>query len=388
MKFKKDLSGKKWAEYALALCIAILFYVILINLGNIFHGIGVFFGFISPAIYGLIIAYVINPIVKAFERSVFKNVKSDRLRRNLSILVALLVIVALFALLLVALIPQLVKSIQMFITNLDTYVSQLQALLNELTKFASSRNLDISSATSFGENMLNNLLSYFEKASGGTNIIDTSLGIGKNIFNIIISCILAIYFLADKVRLQNGFKRLMRSFMSEKIYKTSGNFWARCNTILIRYIVCDLLDGLIVGLANAAFMGIMRMPYSVIVSVVVGVTNLAPTFGPIAGAVIGAFILVLVNPWYALWFLIFTIILQTMDGYVLKPKLFGGTLGVPGVYILICIIVGGRMFGVAGILLAIPFAAISDFMYHDFLELREKKKAEKETLPTNPTEKP
>ena len=276
----------------------------------------------------------------------------------------------------------------MFITNLDTYVSQLQALLNELTKFASSRNLDISSATSFGENMLNNLLSYFEKASGGTNIIDTSLGIGKNIFNIIISCILAIYFLADKVRLQNGFKRLMRSFMSEKTYKTSGNFWARCNTILIRYIVCDLLDGLIVGLANAAFMGIMRMPYSVIVSVVVGVTNLAPTFGPIAGAVIGAFILVLVNPWYALWFLIFTIILQTMDGYVLKPKLFGGTLGVPGVYILICIIVGGRMFGVAGILLAIPFAAISDFMYHDFLELREKKKAEKETLPTNPTEKP
>jgi predicted PurR-regulated permease PerM len=112
---------------------------------------------------------------------------------------------------------------------------------------------------------------------------------------------------------------------------------------------------------------IVRMPYSVLISVIVGVTNLAPTFGPIVGAVIGAFILVLVEPWQALVFLIFTIVLQTLDGYILKPKLFGGSLGVSALMILISIILGGRLFGVMGILVAIPFAAILDFTWKDFV---------------------
>ena len=117
-------------------------------------------------------------------------------------------------------------------------------------------------------------------------------------------------------------------------------------------------------------MTIAGMPYVILTSVVVGVTNLAPTFGPIVGGVIGGFILVLVNPWYALWFIIFTIILQTCDGYVIKPKLFGGSLGVPAVWILVSIIVGGRMFGVWGVLLAIPFAAIFDYIFREIIWVR------------------
>ena len=107
---------------------------------------------------------------------------------------------------------------------------------------------------------------------------------------------------------------------------------------------------------------VVGYPYVPLISVVVGVTNLAPTFGPILGAVIGAGILVLINPWYALVFLIFTIALQTVDGYVIKPKLFGNTLGVPSIGILISIIVFGRMFGAVGVLLSIPFA---DYIYKD-----------------------
>ncbi|MCI6637735.1 MAG: AI-2E family transporter, partial [Lachnospiraceae bacterium] len=158
-------------------------------------------------------------------------------------------------------------------------------------------------------------------------------------------------------------------------------FWNHCNTIMIRYIVGELLDALIIGLSNFVFFLIVGLPYNLLISVVVGVTNLAPTFGPIVGGVVGAFILVLNNPWHALWFIIFTIILQTIDGYVIKPKLFGNTLGVSSVWILVCIIVGGRMFGVPGILLAIPFAAISDYVYNNYilvvLENRKSKRREK-----------
>jgi predicted PurR-regulated permease PerM len=129
---------------------------------------------------------------------------------------------------------------------------------------------------------------------------------------------------------------------------------------------------------NAIFMAICGMKYAVLVSMIVGVTNLAPTFGPLVGAILGAFILLLVKPWYALAFLIFTVILQTFDGYILKPKLFGESFGVSGLWILIGIIVGGRMFGVVGILFAIPAVAILDFTYKNYFlykieELKEKR---------------
>lgn len=149
---------------------------------------------------------------------------------------------------------------------------------------------------------------------------------------------------------------------------------------MIRYILCDLLDGMIIGVANAVFMLLVGYPYVPLISVVVGVTNLAPTFGPILGAVIGAGILLLVNPWYALVFLIFTIALQTVDGYIIKPKLFGNTLGVPSIGILVSIIVFGRMFGAIGVLLAIPFAAIIDYIYKDGIlpKLESRRKLRRE----------
>ena len=174
----------------------------------------------------------------------------------------------------------------------------------------------------------------------------------------------------------------MHAILSERMFQSSCKFWNHCNTIMIRYIVGELLDALIIGVSNFVFFLIAGLPYNLLISVVVGVTNLAPTFGPIVGGVVGAFILVLNNPWHALWFIIFTIILQTIDGYVIKPKLFGNTLGVSSVWILVCIIVGGRMFGVPGILLAIPFAAISDYVYNNYilvvLENRKSKKRDRE----------
>ena len=109
------------------------------------------------------------------------------------------------------------------------------------------------------------------------------------------------------------------------------------------------------------------MPYVVLLSVLVGVTNLAPTFGPFVGGAIGAFILLLVNPWYALWFLLFTLILQTVDGYILKPKLFGDSFGVSSVWILVSIIFFGRLFGILGVIISIPLAAIVSYVYQSWI---------------------
>lgn len=365
MKFHKDLFDRQWVKFTLSLCVAVLFYVCLSHLNLFCTAIAKLWNFTYPVLVGLVLAYIFNPLVKLIRRSLFRRMKRPKAAWAASVAVTIILVCALVVLLLVALIPQVVKSVGEFISNVGTYVDQLDKLLGSLSSNASTHSIDLSGITKAGQNILNSFSDYLTSKSG--NLFDTVQSVGSGVMNGVISFILSIYFLLDKERLKNGAGRFNRLIMTEKHYREASVFWSRCNDICTRFIGFDLLDGLIIGLANSVFMMIAGMPYNVLISVVVGVTNLAPTFGPVVGAVIGAFILLLVNPWYALAFLIFTICLQTCDGYVLKPKLFGGTLGVPGIWILICIIVFGRMWGVAGILLAIPLAAILDFIYHDYM---------------------
>lgn len=377
MKFNKDLLEKKWVAYTMATCSAVILFFLLSNIADILRGFKTVYGVLSPLITGLVIAYIIDPFVTFLRNSVFANIKNENTRKRLSVTTALVGIAIIIILLMVALIPQIVISVQTFVKNINTYIETLQSFLQNASIEAAKRNMDISGLIVFGDEMLSMIGRKIPENFNG--ILNTSISISKAIFDLFIAMFLAIYFLADKERLKGSFNRLLKRIIKEDRYKAFSGFWERCNSILIRYIAFDIIDGLIVGVANFIFMSITGMPYPVLISLVVGVTNLAPTFGPIVGAIIGGFILVLVNPVHALWFLIFTIILQTIDGYILKPKLFGGSLGVPGVWILISIVVGGRIFGVAGILLAIPFAAIVDFIYHDliFREVGKKEEMDK-----------
>ena len=142
----------------------------------------------------------------------------------------------------------------------------------------------------------------------------------------------------------------------------------------------DLLDGVIIGFSNGIFMKVAGMPYAVLLSMLVGVANLVPTFGPFVGGAIGALILVLVNPWYALWFLLFTFFIQMVDGYILKPRLFGDSLGVPAVWVLISIIFFGRIFGMIGVVISIPLAAILTYMYRSWIMIKLEKRRESNEL--------
>ena len=298
------------------------------------------------------------------------------LRRVVSVWITIILFILFLAVLMVALVPQLVKSVGMFFTNFDYYAKSLQSFINSVTQNAAENEIDISSFTRMIDNAIENLADYIQDNLG--NIVNKSINVGMGIANTVISFILAIYMLCDKERILKAWKRFLQAVFSDKFYEDLASFWRRCNRILVSYIAGDLLDGLIVGVLNAIVMTVSGMGYVALISVIVGLTNLAPTFGPIVGAVFGAFILVFVNPWHALWFIIITIFLQSLDAYVIKPKLFGNSLGISALWILISIIVFGRMFGIIGILLAIPFAAIFDILYKEvFLRRLEQRKKEK-----------
>lgn len=363
--FQSRLFEKKWFAYSFALCTAVVLYLFLTHVPVLLNGLQAIVDFIFPVIAGFCFAYVLDPVASFCQKTLFKNVKSERMSRNLSVFATVAFTVVLIALFVVAIIPPIVRSIVDMITNSTDYLVNIQSWLGTLTEFAGTKNVDLSWITTSINGLADTMTAYL--SSNAATILEKSLQVGTTFFNGILSYIIAVYFLADKVRLQNALRRLLHMLSEESRYKTAAVFLKRCNLIMYRFIWCDLFDALIIGVANAIFFAIAGLPFNAMISVVVAVTNLAPTFGPIVGGAIGCAILLLQNPWQALWFLIFTIILQTIDGYVLKPKLFGGILGVPSVWILICIIVGGRIFGVLGILLAIPFAAISDFLYGDYL---------------------
>ena len=366
-KLRKVLE-RPWAAYTFAVCSGVLLFLFLSNLSVLLDILRGFYHVVYPVLTGIVIAYVLDPLVKFFEIRIFGKLRRRPVARGLSVVLTFSLIIFLLTILLVAMVPQLISSVRMFAENLGSYAASLNRMLHDLQKFAAQHNVDIADFIDSAREMIRTVTRSLPQRLN--TILDTTINYGIEFFNLIISCIIAIYMLMDKTRLLNGGKRLWKAITNEKSYQVSTDFLGRCNSIMVRFIMFDLLDGLLIGILNAIFMLIVGYPYVPLISVIVGVTNLAPTFGPILGALIGSMILFLINPWYSLGFLIFTIALQTVDGYIIKPKLFGGQLGVPSIWILISLIVFSRLWGVPGILLAIPFAAIIDFIYQEIILIR------------------
>ncbi len=384
---RKKLKSQAWYNYAVAACIGVVLYVALTHLKQLEGATLTFTGYFKPVIMGCVIAYIVSPLANLYKNKLFKEIDNVKARRTVSNALAFVTVFAFLIALMIVLIPQLVSSITMFANNLDDYVATLASLLKELG--VSSQAVGLQGLLESSDDILGKVSSYVSENID--KVLSVSADLGKGAFNWLIAMFLAVYFLAEKESLKSGLKDLLDSTMSRKRYDSTVVFLRHCNDILNRYIVFNLLDAVIIAIVNMVFMTIMGFPYAGLVSFTVGLTNLVPTFGPFVGAASGAFILLLVNPIYAGIFLIFTLILQIFDGYILKPKLFGNSLGVSALWVLIAIIVGGNMFGVIGILVSIPTIAILDDVYHEYfipwLKRRKEMRAAEEDAQQQDTAK-
>ena len=366
MKLKK-LSEKKWYTGAVIACIGVAFYVLLTNLGSVLSAIGAFIGNFRAVILGVVFAYIINPLAKLFYYRLFRKMKVGNARWNLSVVLAFLTLLLILVLLIGMLIPQLLQSILLFSERFDTYAHTLKGWIDgsPLSLFIDSQRLD-----TISQNAIGSISSFFQ--NNASRILGAAANSGMHILSTVISLILALYLLIDKKRVLAGVRQLIRVLLRPEASGNLLDFLLRCDTILVNFLASSLLDSLIIGSVNAIFMLICRMQYVGLVSVVVAVMNLIPNFGAAIGIVIGAFLLLLVNPLHALIFVCFGAVLQLSDAYILKPKLFSNSLGVSGLLILAASIVLGNLFGILGVLLAIPVAAILSFIYNDYFLPRQQ----------------
>ena len=355
----------KWRDNALAACVVVTFYVALTHLDIVTGAISVFAGYFRSVILGCALAYLMNPLAAWYQRGLFKGIRAAKVRWLLSVTLTVFSVLFLLAFFLGLLIPQLAESVKTLADNFDGYAASLQTMLDNSGLSLSGTVLDPQKWHTLSENMMDTISRFVSE--NASRILSATASAGKGIFTWVIALILSVYLLSAKDSAKAGAVRLIRALLRPKRAKAALEFLRRCDNILVHFIVDSLLESVIVGALNAVFMLICGMQYTGLISVVVGATNLMPTFGPIIGGVMGAFILLLVNPLHAALFVAFTLGLQFVDGYIIKPKLFGDSLGVSGLLILIAVIVFGNIFGIVGVLLAIPSAAILNFAYHDYL---------------------
>ena len=365
-RIKKALSNR-WGAYSIAAIAGVVAYMILNNLTYVLSWLSHAMAIVSPIIIGAIIAYLVDLVVVFFENKVFKNIQKPRFRYVLSVGISIFLVLLAISLFFWLVLPEMLDSITHFVSNTQNYASKVEEALERLDKFAEQYNIHLN-ATSWTSNIYAQTETQIADFSHNlTMAMNTVLSVWNILLNAFIGVILAVYFLAGKKRLFRGIDTFRHALLTDAQYEKHTEFLRRSNAIFSKYISFTILEAIGVGIANAIFMLIAGLPNVVLISVIVGVTNILPTFGPIVGCIMGAFVLLLEDPMYAVIFVIFTCVLQTIDGYVVKPHLFGDSLGIPAVISLISIIIGGKLFGPIGILISIPFTAVMAILYHESL---------------------
>ena len=364
---------------SVSLAIAVVLYIFLSNFSAVGSAISAFIGYFEAVIIGAVIAYLINPVAKFFDRTIFKKVGKEGLRWILAVVLAIITTVFFLVLLIGIMMPQLIGSILSFASNIDKYAASLLDIVKGLPLKEYGITVKLDSLPSIYENIMKSISGFL--IENRFNIIHVASGTGKGIFTWFLAIVMSIYFLTSKKAVKAWWIRLLRAVCVPSKADGIIDYLVKCDNIMVHYVIYSILEGILIGVITGIFMLIMGMPYAGLVAVVVGVTNMIPTFGPIIGEVAAFFVMVMVNPIHAVILFAFIWTLQLFDGYVLKPKLFGGSLGVSGVFILIMSIVGANMFGFFGMLLAIPAAAVLDMTYREYLlpglERRMKKKMQK-----------
>ena len=371
-KFLESLKNKKLFPIIFVIFISIGFYMILQE----FESVKIFFSgvynVILPVLWGIVLAYLINPLSELLKRTILNRIKNVKFSHALSVVFAFLIILATLVLLFLMIIPKLVESAKVLVDNASYYFDSFRETLATLNNKIPFIEIDV-------EKIIGSSSEIFDKVSNWLmanvqHILDASLKFGGTLTDIFLSLMVSVYVLLDK---ENLFKTTKRFFHAMLKSKTESKFFMilnRSNKIFISFIVSNLLDALLVGVVNFMFMVLFDMPYPLLVSVIVGVFNFIPTFGPFIGAVPAFLIIVIVEPMTAVWFALWTLCLQLIDGNVVKPLLFGDTTGLRPVWVLISILIGGRLFGIIGMIVGVPLCAIISTILSDYLtqKLRDK----------------
>lgn len=339
-------------------------------------GIRSAFNVLMPFVIGALLAFILNPAVRKVMQFLEKvcHVRSLKLRKLLAIAITYIIFLGFITVTIFGIVPQVANSIIELINNIPASINYIYDLLDILKEHFPS--LDIAGLEKATNDTIPTLLNTLKDFA--TNLIPAIYTISMYIVNwivdIVIAIIVSVYMLSDKKQLRNSCKALVYAFVPQKWVQILVEVLQECNNLFSSFVIGKAIDSLIIGILCFILMNIFRLPYAVLISVIVGITNMIPYFGPFIGAIPGILILLIVSPIKALVFLILILCLQQFDGLILGPKILGNSTGLRPLWIIIAITVGGTVGGVLGMFLGVPIVAFLRYLMNRLIQHRLRKK--------------
>ncbi len=373
MHFKITQEMKqKIIVYSTSLIIAILFFTILNKFKDIKRAIQFIITILFPFLLGIGIAFILNNPEKWVENKLLKNVPLQKNhKRILATLIVFILAIGFLILFFSIIIPNTIDSVRQFSTNIAVYSD---TFISYTKDFAYRMNIS--------EKQVEQILINFDITKKITSIVTESIpkiasysySFVKGFINLILAFVSAFYILLDRETLVKGIKKLNYSLF-DKNFANYLTLWTNdAKTVFEQYIVGNIIDSFIVGVLCYVVILFLKIPYTSMVALIVGVTNVIPVFGPFLGAIPVIIILCLIDPLSALIFAIVIFIIQQIDGNIIKPIVLGDKLGMSGFWILFSVTVGGALFGVVGMFLGVPIFALIYAGIHDYITVRLKHK--------------
>ncbi len=345
---------------------------------------------LAPVIWGLVIAYLMSPLQNWIEKKLGRLTDRKKehpvLRRSVAVTITILLLLAVLVGLIAMLLPEIVESLKGLMGNLPEYMANAGTWIADhiagLKETQPQLHGAVISMLGSLQNGLTNLISEFEpkvdSLISGANLIGSitsgAYSILNAVKNFVLGIMVAIYLLYNKERYLAQIKKLMYALFPEKKVHTVLHIGSRISYTFMHFLSGKSLDSLIIGLLCFVGMTIMDMPYTVLISLIIGVTNIIPFFGPFIGAIPSGFLILLSQPSKVIPFAIFILALQQFDGNFLGPKILGDSLGLPTFWVLFAIFAGGGLFGFIGMVAFVPlFAALYTFT-KEFLAQRLSRK--------------
>lgn len=366
-------------------CLAFVFFSILIfkfigNMNTTLSFISSTINTISPFIVGAFIAFVLYPAVKFFYRKIFTgrlNIKSQKAAKMLSVLCTYIITLGIITILLVFIVPQIYSSLSEIANRLPVwYNNALDFIKNLEQRYPDVTFLDYDYINNKIESALPLITNYITGMMSSLLpvIFTTSMAIVKGLVNFIISIMVSVYMISDHKNLFYHGKRLLYSIVPVKTADTARNIARESANIFSGFIIGKAIDSLIIGIICFFAMLIFKFPYAMLISVIVGITNMIPYFGPYLGGIIGGIIILIVNPIQVVFFAILILVLQQFDGLFLGPKILGESTGLRPLWVIFAITVGGSLCGVLGMFLGVPVVAVIGYILNIIVDHFLKKK--------------
>ena len=347
---------------------------------------------ISPFVVGAILAFVLNVPMRSFEK-MLSRVQKPGVRRGLAILLTMLAVLLVLTGVIYLLVPQIVKTVESLIDQLPGFFARMKEAallyLNDNPELMTWLQTNTSFEAINWSGLIQDAITWISGSL--TNIVDVTIAtvvtLGTGIFNAVLSLVFGLYCLSRKEILARQGRRLLYAFFPEKFGDESVRILRMANSTFSNFISGQCLEALILGLMFAVSMTIFQMPYMPLVSVVIAITALVPIVGAFAGCIVGAFFILVDNPMQAIWFVVLFLVLQQIEGNMIYPRVVGTSIGLPGMWVLVAVAVGGELMGVGGMLLMIPVASVLYALVREITEKRLTKKGiERDKLQDHPPE--